>query len=218
MGFIRYILAFAVVISHFNYAEGTNYYFPISSYHAVGGFFALSGFLIYHSYLTSNSLKGFFYKRLRKIAPPYFFIVISCAFLLYFICDPSYQSNYFSLDWFKYLISNLLFLNFIQPDIPGVFNGSAINGSLWTIKIEWLLYLSVPIIIAFISKFIHKKNKELYVYLFLYLFSALYRIVFYNLYVDTGKEIYNILSRQFLGQLCFFYNRGIDISLFKLFS
>lgn len=36
-------------------------------------------------------------------------------------------------------------------------------------------------------------------------FSWCYRILFLYLFDQTGKEIYNILSRQFFGQLSFFY-------------
>lgn len=218
MGFIRYILAFAVVIAHFNYAQGTDYYFPLSSYHAVGGFFALSGFLIYHSYLTSRNFKNFICKRFRKIAPPYYFIIFSCAFFLFFTIDPSHRTDYFSIDWIKYIISNICYLNFIHPSIPYVFNNTPINVSLWTIKIEWLLYFSIPIVIFISYKLKLTKKNEFYLYLFIYLVSALYRIVFYNLYISTEKEIYNILSRQFLGQLCFFYSGVIFYRYLNYFS
>lgn len=42
MGLVRYYLALAVVVAHFNAIFGTELYFPTSSYNAVGGFFALS--------------------------------------------------------------------------------------------------------------------------------------------------------------------------------
>jgi hypothetical protein len=54
-------------------------------------------------------------------------------------------SEYFrSPQLFKYFIVNVFFMNFLQPSLPGVFveNGSqAVNGSLWTIKLEIGFYI-----------------------------------------------------------------------------
>ena len=68
MGMVRYILALAVIVHHFNVIFGTNYWLPVSSYHAVGGFFALSGFLVYGSYRRSPSLVYYTKKRAQDIA------------------------------------------------------------------------------------------------------------------------------------------------------
>lgn len=76
MGLVRYYLALAVVVAHFNAIFGTELYFPTSSYNAVGGFFALSGFLVYPSYLKSKNLRVYFQTR-----PTY-----STALFLYRTC------------------------------------------------------------------------------------------------------------------------------------
>lgn len=215
MGLIRYILAFAVIIAHFNFVTGADYYFPISSYHAVGGFFALSGFLVYNSYIKSGNLLHFVKRRARKILPPYLTIVLLCAFLLGFTLTPHDWDGYFSTDWLKYLGANLSFLNFLHPSLPGVFGGEAVNGSLWTIKIEWLLYLSVPIVVWSIRK-LSIKN-ELVFFLILYLLSAFYRMGFLWLYYMNGQEIFYILSRQVFGQACYFYTGVVLFKYYGLF-
>lgn len=204
IGLVRYVLALAVLIAHFNHAFETDIYFPISSYHAVGGFFALSGFLVYRSYEKSKNAWRFIKKRGHKILPPYLVIVLSCAFLLIFTLEPSARADYFSIGWIKYLFANLTFMNFLAPSIPGVFDDVPINGSLWTIKVEWLLYFSVPIFCVAIRKL--TKLNPIWLILLIYVISGCYRLVFIELYINTEKEIFNILSRQFFGQLCYFYS------------
>ncbi len=216
MGLVRYVLALAVLIAHFNYCNGTDVHFPVSSYHAVGGFFALSGFLIYGSYARSRSTWSFIKRRTRKILPPYVFIVLACAFLLIFTVSADEKSSYFSLGWLKYLFANLSFLNFLAPSIPGVFDGEPINGSLWTVKIEWSLYLTVPLLFITIKKF--RKINVVFLTILIYLLSGTYRLIFFYLYETTGQEIFNILYRQFFGQLCYFYAGVLAYLLFPYFT
>lgn len=212
MGLVRYFLALAVVVHHFNGIFGTDYFWPISGYHAVGGFFALSGFLIYGSYLRSSSLKKYFEKRARKILPPYFFIVLACAFLLYFTVEPALRGEYFSWQWVRYVVSNMTFLNFLGHDLPGVFAANpihAVNGSLWTMKVEWLLYASLPVFVWFTVRTGWKKSWTAAV---VFVVSCSYRLWFHHLYDVTGSETYIVLSHQVFGQLSYFYS-GIIIYL-----
>lgn len=216
MGLVRYILALAVVMAHFNSISGAGYYFPISSYHAVGGFFALSGFLVYGSYQRSGNLRYFIKRRAVKILPPYLTVVTACALFLGFTVTPHDWSSYFSADWFKYLGANLTFLNFLHPTLPGVFDGEPVNGSLWTIKIEWLLYLSVPVVILAIRKL--KVRNEYKFFIALYLISALYRMGFLWLFDLKGLQIFYIMSRQVFGQLCYFYTGVMVFRYYDLFK
>lgn len=209
MDAIRYVMAFSVVIAHFNELCGFNIYWPISSATGVGGFFTLSGFLIFNSYQTHPALKQFLFKRALRILPPYFFIIILCAFLLVAVSSISPDEYFLSPGWWKYLAANISFLNFLHPQLPGVFDtpqfvSQAVNGSLWTMKIEWCLYLSVPIVAWLIIR-LKQKCSPTAIFISIIVFSAAYSILFHYLYFSTGKEIYNILSRQFFGQLSFFY-------------
>lgn len=205
MGLVRYFLALAVVVHHFNSIFGTDYAWPMSAYHAVGGFFALSGFLIYGSYMRSTSLKRYFEKRARKILPPYFFIVLACALLLYFTVDTALRGEYFSWQWVKYVASNSVFLNFLRPTLPGVFTDNvypAVNASLWTMKVEWLLYASLPLMVWLVTRL---RWKMTWTAALIILLSCGYRLWFRHLYDTTGNELFNILSRQVFGQLSYFY-------------
>lgn len=211
MGLVRYFLALAVMISHFNLIFDCKIPFFISSYNAVGAFFALSGFLLYGSYLRNANLKRYVLNRSRRLLPPFIFIVSLCAFLLVFVSIYNWRHYFINSEWVRYFIFNLSFLNFLQPELPGVFinsNTPAVNGSLWTMKVEIMLYLSIPVIVL-VSNFICKKfkrTKPLKIFLVIYLISLAYRLLFLFLYDHTGKEIYQILGRQFLGQLMYFYS------------
>jgi len=205
MGMVRYLLAFAVVVAHFNGLVGADIRFPFTSYTAVGGFFALSGFLIYGSYLRKRNLRAYIVSRMVRLLPAYFFIVLACAFGLVFVSSLSAQQYFTSPEFWKYLGANLTFMNFLQPTLPGVFDGlesPAVNGSLWTLKIEWMLYLSVPLTVWVVSKL---KGRATLTFLMIFLISVAYRIVFRHLYEATGVQIYEILGRQMFGQLTYFY-------------
>jgi peptidoglycan/LPS O-acetylase OafA/YrhL len=205
MGLVRYYLAFSVIIAHFGTLMGTKLWWPTTSYNAVGGFFALSGFLVYGSYLRSKSWRTYIGRRARRILPTYSFIVLLCAFGLVVLSSLSTVDYFTSAQWWKYLVANLTFLNFIEPELPGVFTGNvlpAVNGSLWTLKIEWTLYLSVPLIALLIAKL---RKPAIYTFIAVYVCSMLYRMGFSYLYETQGREIWNILSRQVFGQLMYFY-------------
>lgn len=219
---VRYILAFAVFIAHFSELFEIDIYFPISSYNAVGGFFALSGFLVYPGYLKTKNARQYIGKRARRILPPYLFIVLLCAFGLVAVSTLNWQQYFLSPGWWEYLLANLTFLNFLEPNLPGVFEASplhAINGSLWTMKVEWLLYLSVPIVawsVVYARKRWPKVN-PLWIFVIIYLLSMGYRLTCAMLFESTGKEIYRILERQIFGQLMFFYSGVAIWHLYGLF-
>lgn len=205
MDLVRYVLSVAVIVDHYNVLSGAEVDFPISSGTAVGVFFGLSGFLVYGSFLKHPDLMGYVKSRARRILPPYLFIVFLCAFGLAALSKLSLVEYFSSGMFWKYLLSNAVFLNFIQPSLPGVFEESAavaVNGSLWTLKVEWALYLSIPIFFWGVKKF--RWNVPVAVFVicigsFLYSFAMKYISVVFN------NPLYYTLSYQFVGQLAYFY-------------
>ncbi|MBV8207204.1 MAG: acyltransferase, partial [Acidobacteria bacterium] len=116
---------------------------------AVEGFFVISGFLIFASYERSRSLRDYFVKRARRILPGYWFATLLC------LAIAAGYGRLFRAG--KFLIGNLTFLGFISPGIPGVFESNpenaAMNGALWTIKIEVLFYCAVPVLVFLCRRF-----------------------------------------------------------------
>jgi peptidoglycan/LPS O-acetylase OafA/YrhL len=209
--FLRLFFAFAVFVSHFSILTATKIYFPISSAMAVAGFFTISGFLIMRSFYRSKNIWDYFQKRIRRIVPAYLLIVVLCAFLFSFISSLSLNEYFTSKTFFKYLICNGLFLNFLQPTLPEIFITNAlpfVNASLWTIKVELCLYAILPLIAVILKK------KPIFVLVGIYIFAVLYSLFFNYLAEKTGNSTYEFLERQFPGQLRFFISGVIILFYF----
>lgn len=208
---VRYYLSFVVLLSHFAELTGTAYIFPTQSNSAVGGFFILSGFLVFYSYLRCPSLKEYFRRRALRILPPYLTIVILCAIVGGFITTLPFIEYLTSAQLWQYLAANLTLANFLQPSLPGVFEGhihEAVNGSLWTIKVEVMLYLTLPLAAWALSRY----NKA-WALIVIYVSSYIYKIWMGYIYEETGEMVYRIMQRQIGGQLLFFYS-GVALLLY----
>lgn len=166
---------------------------------AVKGFFAISGFLVTKSYLTSNSKLEYLEKRFRRIYPAYLTAVLLCFFIGAYATSLSISDFVKSPQTFKYLLSNAIFLNFLQPSLPSVFESNpiqALNGALWTIKVEVMLYFCVPPCIYLFTRLGSVKTAFI-----LFLFSVAWVYFFGFIYNgNKGDEI----ARQFPGQLSYF--------------
>lgn len=216
MGVVRYVMAFSVLISHFAIQTGCeDIIWPISSGTAVGGFFAISGFLLVGNYMRTGSWKRYIIRRAKRILPAYWATVLLFAL----ICAVfSTDRHYFtSAQFWEYLAANLAFLNFLQPDLPGVFTENidhAANGALWTMKVEWMLYLTVPFAVWALKRW---RKQSLTVIGAIYLLSVAYKVSLMWLYISTGEEIFNMFARQFISQLMYFYTGVLIYYYFDTF-
>ena len=206
--FLRIYFTFVVFIAHLVGLPGIQgldfffYFFPKDV--AVPSFFIISGFLITSSYVRANSLKEYFIKRARRVLPAYIFVISLSGVFLSLISQYSIFEYFKNIGLYRYLAANLTFLNFIEPCLPGVFtkNNSlcAVNGSLWTLKIEVAFYLTIPILV-FITKRI---NKKYVLFIAMYGMSILYRNGLQYLSNRENIELFNILSRQLPGFFSYF--------------
>lgn len=173
----------------------------LSSAVAVKAFFVVSGFLIFMSFERSSSIVSYAKKRILRIYPAYFTVVMLCAVGLAAISSKGF-ADYFSLAWLKYILANLSFLNFLHPTLPGVFDANrlqAVNGALWTLKIEVMFYLSVPLFVLLFRRF-----GNLPIIAIAYILSTTYAALFSWLAEKTGAGFYLELGRQLPGQLSYF--------------
>jgi peptidoglycan/LPS O-acetylase OafA/YrhL len=173
---------------------------------AVCGFFIISGFLIIRSCWSSNSLKDYFIKRCKRLLPAYFIVIIICTFGFSLFSKLSITEYFRSPQLIKYLIANVLFMNFLQPSLPGVFVdniGTAINGSLWTIKIEIGFYIIVPIIAYILSKLKTKRRINIFL-ICLYIFGYIYNFICLYISKKMENRFIEELAHQLPGFMQFF--------------
>lgn len=161
---------------------------------AVDGFFIISGCMVTASYERSRSWRDYLGKRARRIYPGYVAVII--ASLLLGACITSSAQYWQEGTTWRYLAANLVFLNFLAPLLPGVFDASpvnmhAVNGALYTIKIEVLFYLLLPFLVL-----LHRKTGVMRLLAGLYILSCLY---YY-----AAAPLSTVLARQLPGQLRYF--------------
>lgn len=137
---MRLLLASAVFVHHLADVSKVDALEPLhlSALFAVQGFFVISGFLVAKSCESSRSIWSFYEKRIRRVYPAYAFVVIITFVLFYWLSSAEGFLEYLG-SGLRYLIAQLTFMGFAQHSIPGVFEGNpiqAVNGSLWTLKIE----------------------------------------------------------------------------------
>lgn len=160
--FLRLVCCLIVIYEHCVVLSGVN--FPCYDLRgiAVNVFFILSGFWVTQSFFKSGSIKEYAIKRCKKILPQYWLVVFVCAVGLSAFSVLPLREYFCDSIFYKYLASNILTLNFIQPNLPGVFEGLAlngsVNGSLWTIKIEIGFYILLPFIVFAVKKLHEKFN------------------------------------------------------------
>ena len=149
---LRLVFAACVVLSHAVQLSGARQFdlirFVMNSEVAVQGFFILSGYLVFGSYDRLGDTATFYRRRFLRIYPAY-----AVAVLLFLALGIS-QALAFgrSVAWNEvplYLAANLSTLNFLHPTVSGVFAGNTVehlNGALWSIKVELMFYLLVPLL------------------------------------------------------------------------
>ena len=187
----------------------------LSSAVAVKAFFVVSGFLIFMSFERSATITSYAIKRIRRIYPAYFMVVMLCSISLIVVSSKSI-GEYFSFAWVKYIFANLAFLNFLQPTLPGVFDTNklaAVNGALWTLKIEAMFYLTVPLFVFLFRKFTHLPILTL-----VYCSSVAYAGFLAVVAERTGSGVYVELGRQLPGQLSYFISGAFLYYFLPLFE
>ncbi|WP_341197644.1 acyltransferase [Hyphomonas chukchiensis] len=172
---------------------------------AIEGFFITSGALVAGSLARAATLADYAGKRVRRLYPAYATVILV----------PALISLVLSRDLpgvLAYLGANLTFLNFLAPNLPGLFEGqrfTEVNGALWTLKIEVMFYLALPLI----ALVLRRMGRFWWVGIaVLYVGGEVWRLGLPHVW--QGPEAY-ILARQLPGQMAFFAS---GIALWRLWG
>ncbi|MFC5430199.1 acyltransferase family protein [Paraburkholderia denitrificans] len=149
--FLRLLAASLVIVGHAFALNGatapTILSIPVHGY-GVAIFFSISGYLVASSWLSDPNAARFFAKRALRIFPALIMIVLVTVFMFGPAVTTLSRSDYFANPaTYGYLRNMRLFIVYY---LPGVFEHSpipnAVNGSLWSLPAEFLMYIVTPIV------------------------------------------------------------------------
>lgn len=155
--FLRLFAAALVVVGHGYALMGLPppmaFYTPISTFGVII-FFSISGYLIAGSWEREPHALRFFAKRALRLFPALIVVVLLSAFVLGPI-ETTYSIKAYFSDPLTYHYLKNIRLN-ITYFLPGVFGSNplpgAVNGSLWSLPVEFTSYLFVPLIAVLVTR------------------------------------------------------------------
>ena len=154
--FLRYLFAFSLILAHFCTLTGIEQFWFITGSMRVKAFFTITGFLVTYSFLRRDcDISSYAKKRFARIIPAYIITIIFCMLLGCWVTSLSTKDFWSSEQTWKYFFSNILMLNWLEPELPNTFQGNLwpqMDGSLWSMKQEVLFYIIVPFLTYFMQK------------------------------------------------------------------
>ena len=155
-------------------------------------FFVISGYLItsiiLNELVTTNSFsfKYFYERRIRRIIPVLFIVILFCIPFAYFYFLPSSL-----IDFLKSALSSLAFSSNYYFHHTGLIYGgpdSSLKPLLhtWSLSVEEQFYIFFPIFLIFVNKFLHSNMLKIFILFFLISFISTQiistRFPLYNFY------------------------------------
>lgn len=216
--FLRFLFALLVVVSHAFPLSGSNESFQwiykitngqiVWAQIGLSGFFVISGYFIFQSLERSKHLLDYFKKRFLRLFPALFVVLLLTIVLAPFV----YKSEIPFLKnsaVYTYLPNNLSLYNF-QSSIKGIFDTNAyhaINGSLWTIRYEFSLYVALSFLFFF------RTQQRIVCIILLIGFSVF--ILLYTFYLNRfgGSSLFGLQGIHLLNLGTFFIGGSLLASL-----
>lgn len=205
---IRHFAALLVLFSHHYVLSGfSEPHIPkLESFGGVGViiFFSISGYLIAQSAMRSKSFIDFMEKRCRRIFPA----LLPYSILLYFVLSAwLYKGSYLEYitsHGVKSFISTITLRGDETSNLAqGFIVKGSMNGSLWTLPLEFACYLISSIVIIF------NKRKEVFFILFIsFMFLSILYII-----DNPHRAIFAVPLDHFsIRAMCFFLGASLSMS------
>lgn len=169
----------------------------------IQGFFIVSGALVAGSLDRSATALDYAGKRIRRLYPAYAVILLVPAAISIALTQDGQGVA-------RYLAANLAFANFLEPNLPGLFEANRfteVNGALWTLKIEVMFYIVLPLIFLVLNFF-----RRLWWLAILALYIAGEAWAWFVPQAIEGG-LGEVIARQLPGQMAFF---AMGIAIWKL--
>lgn len=216
---MKFLSAIAVIVAHAFPLSGNGDYDYLETLTAgqidlgqlaVSIFFLTGGVLITKSMIRLKTARSYFYARIIRILPPLIVVVLLCILGGSLITQLTISEYYTSSETYKYLLNMILIP---YHTLPGVFVHneyiSTVNGSLWTLPVEFLCYIACYII----YKLQGLKEKNILFFFLLYLALAVAGYRFADLYpqFETISALLQPCYFFLLGILCYTYKDKIPL-------
>ncbi len=182
-----------------NYITSFNEFFQ--NFHGVAIFFLISGFLISMSYEKNPYLGEYIKNRVLRIYPALYVNFFVSIVVLYFfgILD-------FNFEFFMWVIAQVTFFQFYNLSTIHDFGTGVINGSLWTVSVELIFYMVVPLLF-----YLYKKSR----YLIILIFILSFALWVYDTYSNHDSFINKLLNISIIPHLFVFI---IGMGFYKYFA
>ncbi len=151
--FLRLVLAILVIFSHsYPLLRGDNTTEPFIRLSggqltggglAVAGFFILSGYLITKSWFQSARLGDYLRRRVLRIYPGFLATAAFCALVVGPVAADRPLDYWRDFSPWQFTKMALTLKGVAVPPVFGTIPLHAVNGSLWTIRIEFVCYIGV---------------------------------------------------------------------------
>jgi peptidoglycan/LPS O-acetylase OafA/YrhL len=154
---LRLVGALAVMFAHAFALQGRPEAIPMVFGHPLQTlgvilFFCISGYLITASFERTRNPVTYLVARCLRIFPALVVVVVLTAYVLGPLVTTLPREEYFAHPWTSEYVTNNIRL-WVQFPLPGVWNDNplpgAVNGSLWTLFVEFLCYLAAPLLFLF---------------------------------------------------------------------